>query len=98
MNLFIKHKKPLLDFLTGHWSMKDSDVSFYIIEDSMKEEVQPVNNVRSYLIDTTISNQSNPGRYDEKQDSLLWTVDLDEKKLAIERLEKDILLKFKEEI
>jgi hypothetical protein len=77
--LIIKHKKPFYTHLDGKWREHDTDLHFYLEDNGELKHCELIDNdVRTILMDSVVKNPSIPGRFNEKQNALIYRVPLED--------------------
>ena len=87
MELFIKHKRPLQDFSSGKWLNREFPFMFYIILENKRVSVDPKGEKeRQYILNLTIENVSSLGKYIEKEDCLLYKLNMEEHNFEVQEV------------
>lgn len=86
--LIIQAKRPLQHWYPGRWTTDAPKVFYYVLIDGhRKEPTFKESKISDYIRNITVDDANVIGRYDEKLDSIIYTVDLNQHGLTIRKIE-----------
>lgn len=86
--LIVQAKRPLQHWYPGRWVTDAPKVFYYIlIEGKRKEPTFKNDKIANYIRSITVDDPNVIGRYDERLDSIVYTVNLSEHGLVVRSIE-----------
>lgn len=84
MNLFIKHKKPLIHCYSGKWTLETAPtLFFFILENNKRKYVDLQNDVQNYVRNITIDNPNKTGEVKPEEDAIIYSLNMEEHNLKV---------------
>jgi hypothetical protein len=86
--LIVQAKRPLQHWYPGRWVTDAPKVFYYLLIDGKrKEPTFKDNKIAEYIRNITVDDPNKIGRYDERLDSIIYTINLSEHGLVVRTVE-----------
>jgi hypothetical protein len=92
--IIVKHKRPIVSFITGKWQYLKDTYFFYLVEEEVKSQIYPLPDAEQTLLTATVLNKDAIGYYDKKSDSIIYTVDSNLLGLEIRKVPEEVMTNY----